>query len=191
MADLVAWHVSNGEESDVVFAETEADVERMTQTTGDIERAPEFDKHSPGPVPVEALFEAGWIFECDCCGHRVSEDGCYDCRDEGVEADPVIDSGEVYCSAGCQQAEREHRADLKQVEDECRERCTRTVAERWPGATIEHITADILGQVYMRVPGCVGAVRWYEGDGEHVWVAPCDVEAWRAFAKKCKESPNG
>lgn len=196
MADLVAWCVSNGEESDLVFAETEADVERMTQTTGDIERAPEFDKYAPGPVPTSALLDAGWWCPCDYldCGHRVRKYGCDDCDEQNEQTADVVIVGEaVYCSEGCRKAEVERLADLRRVKEECRERSAAYVAKTWPGAVIErnHPDADGLGQVSMRVPGCKGTVEWFESAPGHVNVQHRDIEAWRTFAKKCKENRNG
>ncbi|MCG4254239.1 hypothetical protein K6W37_10110 [Acetobacter senegalensis] len=38
-------------------------------------RKPEWDKYSPGPVPIEAQLSAGWYCSCSQCERLISEDG--------------------------------------------------------------------------------------------------------------------
>jgi hypothetical protein len=42
---------------------------------GDVEcrRSAAFDQFAPGPVPSQALWDAGWWFECDGCSSRASD----------------------------------------------------------------------------------------------------------------------
>lgn len=83
-------------------------------------RAPEFDAHAPGPVPVRVLYEAGWTVTCYQCEHELDEDGCLHCPDNHADAgcagcvqcggppdyepdvEVVFDSrGRAYCGPGC------------------------------------------------------------------------------------------
>lgn len=67
------------EQSRVVFARSngaakfpyarELDTDHASVT---VKRAPEYDVHAPGPVPISALLENGWYFECSCCLRRLS-----------------------------------------------------------------------------------------------------------------------
>lgn len=41
-------------------------------TSVTVRRAPHLDVYAPGPVPVSALLEDGWFFECSCCLRRIS-----------------------------------------------------------------------------------------------------------------------
>lgn len=53
-----------------------------------VRRAPHHDVHAPGPVPVSALLEDGWYFECSCCLRRISynEDFVEALTPEGLRA---------------------------------------------------------------------------------------------------------
>lgn len=37
-----------------------------------VRRAPQFDAFAPGPVPISAMLDDGWHFECSCCYRRIS-----------------------------------------------------------------------------------------------------------------------
>lgn len=98
---MKAWIVSEDAEghSAVVFATSrgqakgigarELDEEFVDVT---IRRAPEFDKHAPGPVSIGTLLSAGWFYDCGRCGRQVYADT------DGA----IIREKEVYCSAECE-----------------------------------------------------------------------------------------
>lgn len=56
-------------------------------------RAPNFDSFAPGPVPVEALLQAGWRFECGHC-----------CKQVTAQDPHAIVDEHVYCGSECAQA---------------------------------------------------------------------------------------
>lgn len=83
---LLAYRVVEDCESTggIVFAKTNAQARRLGASdfnAGEFDglicnRAPEFDKYCPGPVPREALFENGWYYECEeCSGHAYKDNG--------------------------------------------------------------------------------------------------------------------
>ena len=67
------------EQARTVFAESHRDAHADYVGDGEVDardvvvrRAPHLDEHAPGPVPLRALLEDGWWFECHACGRRVS-----------------------------------------------------------------------------------------------------------------------
>lgn len=67
------------EESEVVFASTNTAARRSyVSSRGDepenlkVSRAPQFDEHAPGPVPISAYLENGWFHECENCRRVIS-----------------------------------------------------------------------------------------------------------------------
>lgn len=102
--NLKAYKISCADDDhgmEVVFAERAKDARRMH--SGEIcdcgileikaHRAPEFDSFSPGPVPIEALFKAGWRWQCQNC-----ENGVYD-----DTPGRVIVGEYVFCNEACRQ----------------------------------------------------------------------------------------
>jgi hypothetical protein len=179
----VAWVVENGDYLKIEFADPQEYV-RCNWA----ERAPQFDRYAPGPVPIAVLLSAGWWFECGYCGHRVSEDGCDDCRDEGHDAAPVV-LDQVYCNERCRDLEVARHAEHKRREAECRVRGRAEVVRRWPDATVISVwpSPEYVAQIDFTFPGGLGRVRWDEGS-EHVYVEKRDVEAWHLFDARCAEA---
>ena len=76
-------------------------------------RAKQFDQYAPGPVPVSALLENGWHFECEGCGSMFNKDEyIYGRTDEdGNDMDEEINAqvwkGSPFCSDACLAAEKE------------------------------------------------------------------------------------
>ena len=69
----------------------------------EVERTPQFDGYDP--VPEEVLLVNGWWLECDHCYHRVIDEGCYTCQEDG-EVSHVTDGTSAYCSANCRDNEK-------------------------------------------------------------------------------------
>lgn len=63
----IVFAASNGAAKFPYAREVEMDLDMVT-----VRRAPQFDVHSPGPVPVSALLQDGWYFECSNCLRRIS-----------------------------------------------------------------------------------------------------------------------
>ncbi len=170
----------------VVFAKSNAPARRLgadellTEWEGvSCRRAPEFDQYAPGPVPIGALLDAGWWFECAVCCQRVT----------GEDA-PTLADGGVYCSPW-------HR--LRDVE-----RRARLVAERRLGVVMAILAlpfplpADAEGVVFsgsgrraapgcrFRFPGGKGAAEWSSAAPDRVTIAAQDAEAWEAFRGRGK-----
>ncbi|MEQ8345050.1 MAG: hypothetical protein RIB84_23750 [Sneathiellaceae bacterium] len=94
-APLLAWKVPDpGLYEDcerIVFAATAQDAAGPLDCNVDqVERAPEFDSHSPGPVPLQAYRAADWQMVCNHCGEMTDagewqvvagEPICRDCID--------------------------------------------------------------------------------------------------------------
>jgi hypothetical protein len=79
---LRAYSVQADEKGCVVFAETRgqaksAGVRELECEWTEIQTcklAPQFNEYCPGPVPVKALLEDGWYWECAGCGRLVTDD---------------------------------------------------------------------------------------------------------------------
>jgi hypothetical protein len=88
-------------------------------------RKPELDQYSPGPAPIKAMMEAGWWYECNCCGKH-----CYSDNN-----DVIVESSVVYCSELCSQHEwAKDRAKAKAEAD-----LIELFESKFPGATITHV----------------------------------------------------
>lgn len=172
---LVAWQVNAIDFSEVVFAATAHEAERLAY--GNAERAVEFDSYSPGPVPVSALVEAGWWHACGHCNHEVHEGGCDACRDEAPEIlGPIILDWAVYCSPACREAIELQREEWRQDETGARAE----VLRRWPGVVIDWVTHGG-GEVLFTAPGMKGVAAWKLG-ADTLTIEQRDVAAWHAFA---------
>lgn len=88
------------EHAHVVFATTARDarkhggIDNVTYVDLAARRAPEFDEYAKTGVPLAALLEAGWWWECGGCRKMLHDD------DEGIITNE--DKFEVYCSAECE-----------------------------------------------------------------------------------------
>lgn len=150
-------------------------------------RAPELDCWAPGPPPPAALIDAGWWFECACCGRRVDDE----------TPRPAIVGGMVYCSPWCRLDAVADRAVRTRGE---RAECGRLrafAAERWPGVAFTGWESACIvpagngdwrcieASLTFRYPGQEhGTVllKWKRGDGLGVlWVPAGDLPGWEAF----------
>lgn len=109
MTDLHAFSCFDGDECTiVVFTKTRGQARVRAARKFDcgfteiarVCRAPEFDKHSPGPVPQQAYLDAGWWLYCDGCEAHVTSDD--------PDRPPIVVrdtthfvSETVYCSQSC------------------------------------------------------------------------------------------
>ena len=122
---------------------------------------------------------AGWWLSCGFCEHRVAEDGCEECLEEGDEEKemlaPIYMGSWTYCSEECRENE------IARVEREAWrvEAIKDQVLAKFPGAIIDHI--DYMGEgVSFKFPGAKYGARWTVGEST-VLVSPCDMEAWQKF----------
>lgn len=110
MTALKAYIVNNGDpnESAIEFAETPGKARAQASrewgcefTEVMAERAPEFDEYAEaGCVPIQAMLDSDWWFECDTCGRRVYKDD-----EDDLELAPVVIGSFVY-HKGCVPKER-------------------------------------------------------------------------------------
>lgn len=92
--------VCGGEVCEVVFARSNIEARRWFANEhcfGDLGgiscvRSNQFDKYSPGPVPMNVLLEYGWWFECANCYETVTHD----------TGSRVVKKGRLYCSGACE-----------------------------------------------------------------------------------------
>lgn len=95
----------DAEMHELVFAPRRSKAIQASEAYGEIEwvdlratRVPEFDRYAPqGFVPVEALLEHGWYFEC--CGRN--DYGIRCCANLTVDEKPLIVDEKVYCNQDC------------------------------------------------------------------------------------------
>jgi len=80
---LKAYQASDGDEDEcIVFATTGVAARRMAANEMDCEfetveycrRAPQFDQYAPGPVPIQAMIDAGWWWTCAATSERIDSD---------------------------------------------------------------------------------------------------------------------
>lgn len=69
----------DGERAEIRFGRTNGAVafpfsreEGLHVSEVTVRRARQFDAYAPGPVPISALLDDGWHFECSCCYRRIS-----------------------------------------------------------------------------------------------------------------------
>lgn len=193
-----------GEDYDggIVFAETEQDAlvevaRRIGERVEDVNaklltRKEKFDQYAPGPVPTEALLEAGWYFDCLYCEKRINWWGC-DCSENDCDHEdcpckdkcvckPTFDGRDVFCSPGCAKnwaAERKRDSDWRE------ELKAKTLA-RFPGSTIKWVSGYCVGEskigdVCFDLPGTKAGIRWHTEGPDHLYVAPIDMAVWKAY----------
>jgi hypothetical protein len=155
-----------------------------------LRRAPEFDRYAPGPVPPQALLDAGWWITCAECEHHVSDDGCDDCANERVDDQPmpppVVCGGMVFCSQDCKDDYDAARArDAKYKAD-----MTRLALDTFPGATVLQVWGlagrpkDLENSIDLQLPGVEGRVNWrpYDPDPKGcAFVRAMDIPAFQAY----------
>lgn len=151
-------------------------------------RKPEFDRWSPGPVPVQAQFEAGWWFECNGCGQRVSDgDEVDDLSGEPIPLNPVFHTSAVYCTPECEARECLLRAEEQAAEARAKLDMAAAVHSRWPGAVIkrQHAYAPA-GKVEQATTEFMFPAGKYPASYDHLnpkvlLVSQCDVGAYHRF----------
>ena len=149
-------------------------------------RASVWDSYADqGKVPVGALLEAGWWFECAYCCQCVTKVS----PEESLEGfgPPLIEGDHVFCCADHQEAYRERQMQRQQALDAGR---AATLA-RWPGVAIQGASTGWLDsetqtysltKVRFTFPGGRHAAEWRVGTpGPNV--APSDQEAWARFER--------
>ncbi|PRF55362.1 hypothetical protein [Burkholderia multivorans] len=156
-------------------------------------RAPQFDQYAPGPVPIEALIESGWWFECHGCGARVSNDYQYD--DDGNEIEPgayVVRKQRVFCCQECLARDDAKRRANVAAQDALIE----LVEAKFPGCTIQrvHVYGERLEPsephgghkcvAYFTFPGSRYAATYVFGEGNVAHVPQVDVDAFVELYRK-------
>lgn len=149
-------------------------------------RAPWADQYAPGPVPMRAMLDHGWWFDCSHCGVKFDAEDrrVYDEDDRDDELDPVESGKAHYCSPTCMM---KHWAER-------RDRTVRGIAvieaalTRWPMATgvtaNEYVKApryssgDYQWRAQFTLPGIRYPVQWALGAPE-VIVSQCDVDVFQ------------
>lgn len=201
---MLAWTALDRYEGrgDVVFADSEAEAHRLAEDRdlGDeVTRAPELDRWAPGPVPRQALLDAGWWFECRSCGHHVMGDGCSDCAEEAEEGaaapEPYVRGETVYCSRACYADDVQERWERRRRARETEAAGREMVGRRWPGATYlrsfrtsgERVVHEFTfpgskhGAAHLIQPALQEFGAWGPPERETLLVPQGDVEAYRAF----------
>lgn len=167
MAERKAWVVDvDDEHHEVVYATSEgrARVLAAREVGADprevtLRHEPRLDEHAPGPVPADALLDAGWWLTCGWCEHLVTQDGCDTCdADAEVAPEPVTEGASAWCSAACRDEDGADRAACRQREADARA----AALARLPDAEVEYAaaTSDGGAAVHLRVPGCRGHVTY-------------------------------
>ena len=125
---------------------------------------------------------AGWWLSCGFCEHRVAEDGCEECLEEGDEEKemlaPIYMGSWTYCSEECRENE------IARVEREARrvEGVKAVVLAKFPGVTITHVDYTGEGAAF-DFPGGKQGVRWNIAS-EELLIAPIDFDAWAKYRGK-------
>ena len=96
-------------------------------------RAPWADKYFGMDVPVRAMVENGWHFECDYCGSRIDEDYLADTR-RAVDGVIGTQHSMAYCDKDCARHGISIRRRRKEREAEAISAFTAIVVRRFPEA---------------------------------------------------------
>jgi hypothetical protein len=193
-------HYEGPEEGSViVFAVSNAPARRMGASELDLDwdsvescrRVPHFDQYAPGPVPVDALIDAGWRFSCDRweCQQPIAHDYI---DDDGEEIDTagayVVRARQVFCAQECL---ARHDASMR-ARTAAMDAMIELVEAKFPGAQVTrvHIFHDRLvpsseeqgkSSATFRFPGAKHVSTYNFGDGNTAWVPQIDIEAFRAL----------
>jgi hypothetical protein len=193
-------HYEGPEEGSViVFAASNAPARRMGANELDLDwdsvescrRAPHFDRYAPGPVPVEAMIEAGWRFSCDRweCQQPIAHDHINDDGDEVDTAGSYIVRGrQVFCAPECL---ARHDASMRSRQA-AKDALIELVEAKFPGAQVVrvHVFHDRLVSVAeergkscatFRFPGAQHLSTYHFGEGSTAWVPQIDIPAFEAL----------
>jgi len=183
---LQAYSVQGDENGCVVFAtsgvvarrEGANEIDCDFEGVASCRRAPQFDMYAPGPVPIRALVEDGWFWDCFGCNIRLHGiDGNED--HDGNELVVVFPNDRsVYCSQSCYENDMRERAERKQAENNLREEFTR----RYPGCTIKGCYGyPLVDSVIFDFPGGKHGGRWDANDPDHVNIAQIELPVWATY----------
>lgn len=149
-------------------------------------RAPEFDAHAPGPVPLQALLDAGWHWECGGCHHQVDADGCWRCAPPGLPEPepPIVTERDAYCGPVCE-ARDQGRMRGHRLERAEREAAEAEARRRWPDATVvwcgwnrpawgEPPPAEWRIYVRLWLRARDAYATWWAGDRDHEGLEFCE-----------------
>ncbi len=194
----VAYKAHDGDEGwCVVFAANGAEARRRAANEMDCEfyelefcrRAPGLDRYAPGPVPLQALINDGWWFECHGCYGRVDED----------TPRPIYVGAAVYCCPWCWLDNISQRLTTKAEERAVKARLAAFALERWPGVEVvrDHAYVQVRpggsvsvedANVEFRFPGGQCAVLYREADRDKdrngLYPTLGDLPAWKAFVAR-------
>ena len=212
---LKAYEAHDGDEGwAIVFARYGAEARRFAASEMDTEwegvdwcrRRPHLDTYAPGPVPVEAMIEMGWRFECHthCCPSRSGYGYWIDAHCETR----VCIGSTVYCSPWCRLLDAEDRAIGDRYRREERERLIAKIIGRYDGAAIvpdtqgpgsrnsglgkyraQEASVDFTwpgGQYpatlsYASETSCFRHGRKPDADGDELRIAYLDQQAWADY----------
>ena len=147
------------------------------------------DQYAPGPVPIQALVEHGWWYECMCgCGRRIDNDeGQHNIDADGADGelnpmDPVYVAEGVYWNKVCVEEERL----AKEIRARAQAEVKAATLSKFPFATnIKIVTPyrprkSVALSAEFNAPGCHYPIAWVIGE-PFVRVMPTDVDAWNAL----------
>lgn len=134
-------------------------------------RAKEYDKYSPGPVPLLAQLDR-FRFECNYCDAKFDDEGRYTDDDDGLEYGPTEEAGLYYCCQTCASRDR-----AKSLSERNRANAlSEFVTTIWPEALIIQSYMD---SVSYTLPGIKYRVDWSIRSPYFVWVAQADVDEYK------------
>lgn len=156
-------------------------------------RAPWADQYAPGPVPVQAMIEAGWWYECECgCGRRIDNgEGQHNIDADGDDGelnpmDPVYFDHGVYWNQKCIDAENEYRRQQAEAKARDQAEVEAAVREKFPFATdvkaLRYYSDgkfDALVASFM-FPGGRFPANWTIG-AKTIGIHGCDRDVWLAL----------
>lgn len=160
-------------------------------------RAPWADQYAPGPVPVQAMIEAGWWYECECgCGRRIDNgEGQHNIDADGDDGelnpmDPVYFDHGVYWNQKCIDAEIEYRRQQEEAKARDKAEVESAVLAKFPFATeiTDHRSYAMVDgkadykalQAQFRFPGGRWTANWIVGS-DRIQVQSEDIDAWLAL----------
>ena len=190
------------EGSVIVFAVSNAPARRLGAAELDLDwdsvescrRAPHFDEYAPGPVPIDAMIEAGWNFTCDRWECQAPIDRAH-INDEGEEIDTagtyVVRRRQVFCTQECL---ARHDASLR-ARRAAKDALIELVEAKFPGARVVrvHVFHDRLvpsseergyANACFLYPGAKYPATYHFGDGNTAWVPQIDVPVFEALYRK-------
>lgn len=207
----LAWRVDEPEEGRgvIVFAEDATvarsmGADRLELDNDDVDeptRTPQYDAFAPGPVPVSALIDDGWWFECAYCSTWF--DGDTEENDDLHPVDPQA-GPKPYTAFCCRRCAAGHEAQ-KRGQVAAMSALLESFSARFPGASVVDAYAGTSGvletglaRVNFRFPHGTGVCWWYFGESvAHVaqidsepfkrWMAgnaPGAMRSWHELAKQ-------